>query len=106
VSTHSIVRQAAAQGLAGREGPEVTTALLGLAADSGNRVRHGAAEALAGRHDLVILYRVCRRWRVYEFPALKRDRRYLADLVTDLLYLSLPPEARPRMLRRLGKLTQ
>jgi HEAT repeat protein len=106
LATDSHVRLAAAEALAGREGAEVTSALLSLAADGDKYMRWTAAQALAGRRDPVILGRLCRRWRVYELPALRRERRDLADMVADHLYILLPPAARPRILRRLARLTR
>jgi hypothetical protein len=69
-------------------------------------VRQAAARALLARHDPVILERLCRRWRVYEPSSLRRERLNLAGMVVDQLYVLLPPEARPRILRRLGKLAR
>jgi hypothetical protein len=57
--------------------------------------------------DPVILDQLCQR-RFYELLlALRRDRRRdLAERVGDRLHLLLPPEARPQVLRRLGRLTR
>jgi HEAT repeat protein len=100
------VRASAAAALEGREGAEVTAALLTLATDNYYGARHAAAHALAGRRDPTILDRLCRRWRIFELPALRQERRLLAHQVVDQLYVLLPPEARPRILRHLGRLTR
>jgi hypothetical protein len=56
--------------------------------------------------DPVIIDQLCQR-RFYELSALRRDRRRdLAEMVADRLHLLLPLEARPQVLRRLGRLTR
>lgn len=81
------MRRMAAEALTIREGAEVTSALLALATNRDRRVRGAAAEALAGRREPVILDRLCRRWRFFEMPSLRRERRDLADRVADHLFV-------------------
>jgi HEAT repeat protein len=102
----SSVRLAAVRALTGREGTQVTTALLTLTTDSDSIVRLESRDALARRLDPVILDRLCRPRRWFEPSAVRRERRDLADRVADHLYVLVPPEKRPRVLRRLGRLTR
>lgn len=100
------VGDAVLQALAELQDPALTTALLRKLRSRLPWVRDGAANALAGRDDPVVLTWICKQtlWT----PAKdKRESMFnLADRIADRAYLILPPEMRPKILRRLGALTR
>ena len=100
------MRCAAARALADHQDPAATQALIALLRDSDSDVRSAAARALAGRSEPQLLKWVSKQGILPQRKARRAALFELADQIADRDYLRLPPRDRPRIRRRLGKLTR
>ena len=99
-------RQNAVQELAAQEGPNAVNGLLARVTDRQWDVQWAAAEALVSRDDPMILIQACQPTLRALRTGWRTTRDRLARSTADHLYLMLPPERRPRIRRRLARITQ
>jgi HEAT repeat protein len=99
-------RRNAVEEQSARDRLDSVTELLSHVSDMDWDVQWATAKILASRDDPRILIRACqptlRAWRV----DWRTTRDYLAKSTVDRIYLMLPQDARPKILRRLARITQ